>query len=127
MALLVYTDLGIDGFTHPHSHVKGDNSDADVLRGLPVDIGQLQPGVVLLLPCLQGVSGCEWRRYKKRDKTYVHVKSAIVLSGDVETGGQNFTFSRVVQEEALEQLVLNGKLLCRVIWQDVFMAHVIQT
>lgn len=38
-----------------------------------------------------------------------------------------FTFSRVVQEEALEQLVLDGKLLCRVIWQDVFMAHVIQT
>lgn len=38
-----------------------------------------------------------------------------------------FTFSRIVEEEALEQLVLNRNLLCRVIWQDVFMAHVIQT
>lgn len=63
--LLVYADLCVHGFTHPHSHVKGDDSDADVLRGLPVDIGQLQPGVVLLLPCLQGVSGCERRRYRE--------------------------------------------------------------
>lgn len=38
-----------------------------------------------------------------------------------------FTFSGVVEEEALEQLVLNRNLLCRVIRQDVFMAHVIQT
>lgn len=58
-------DLSVDAFTHPHSHVKGDDGDADVLRGLPVDVGQLQPGVVLLLPRLQGVSGCERRRYRK--------------------------------------------------------------
>lgn len=38
-----------------------------------------------------------------------------------------FTFGRVVQEEALEQLVLDGGLLCRVIGQDVFMAHIVQT
>lgn len=38
-----------------------------------------------------------------------------------------FTFSRVVHEEALKQLVLDGCLLCRVIGQDVFMAHIIQT
>lgn len=38
-----------------------------------------------------------------------------------------FTFSLVVQEEALEQLVLDGNLLRGVIRQDVFMAHIIQT
>lgn len=38
-----------------------------------------------------------------------------------------FTFSGVVQEEALKELVLNGNLLRRVVGQDVFMAHVIQT
>lgn len=38
-----------------------------------------------------------------------------------------FTFGRVVHEEALKQLVLDGSLLSRVIGQDVFMAHIVQT
>lgn len=56
-------DSPLWSFTHPHAHVEGDHSDTDVLRGLPVDVRQLQPGVVLLLPRLQGVSGCERRSY----------------------------------------------------------------
>lgn len=38
-----------------------------------------------------------------------------------------FTFGRVVHEEALKQLVLDGSLLSGVVGQDVFMAHVVQT
>lgn len=38
-----------------------------------------------------------------------------------------FTFGRVVHEEALKELVLDGGLLCRVIGQDVFVAYVVQT
>lgn len=50
---------------HPHAHVEGDDGDSDVLGGLPVDVRELQPGVVLLLPRLQGVSGYERRSYRR--------------------------------------------------------------
>lgn len=46
---------------YPHAHVEGDDGDSDVLCCLSVDVRELQPGVVLLLPCLQGISGCERR------------------------------------------------------------------
>lgn len=42
-------------------------------------------------------------------------------------GGGALTFGRVVHEEALKQLVLDGDLLCRVVGQDVLVAHVVQT
>lgn len=38
-----------------------------------------------------------------------------------------FTFGGVVHEEALEKLMLDGNLLCGVVGQDVFMAHIVQT
>ncbi len=61
--LRYYADLCVR-VIYPHAHVEGDDSDSDVLGGLPVDVWQLQPGVVLLLPRLQGVSGCERRSYR---------------------------------------------------------------
>lgn len=45
----------------------------------------------------------------------------------VGSGRSMFTFGRVVREEALKQLVLDGSLLGGVIGQDVFMAHIVQT
>lgn len=120
-------DSPLCSLTHPHAHVEGDHSDTDVLRGLPVDIRQLQPGVVLLLPGLQGVSGCERRSYRGEETQNKISKLECELSRRGRRYSVVFTFSRVVEEEALKQLVLNRKLLCRVIRQDVFMAHVIQT
>lgn len=53
------------------------------------------------------------------------------MKGDVKSWRGDsrgiFTFCRVVHEEALKELVLDGSLLCRVIGQDVFVAHIIQT
>lgn len=56
-------------FSYPHSHVEGDDSDSNVLSGLPVHVWKLQPRVVLLLPRFQSVSGCErrsWRGWQQR-------------------------------------------------------------
>ena len=39
----------------PVAHVEGDDRDANVLGRLAMDIRQLEPGVVLLLPGLQCV------------------------------------------------------------------------
>lgn len=41
-------DMGILGL--PHAHVEGDDGDTDVLSCFTVDIGELQPGMILLLP-----------------------------------------------------------------------------
>lgn len=63
------------------------------------------------------------------DKLWAVEKVCVKNSDESWTGDSRgmFTFSRVVHEEALKQLVLDGCLLCRVIGQDVFMAHIIQT
>ena len=37
--------------TYSASHVEGNDGDTDILGSFPVDIGQLQPGMILLLPC----------------------------------------------------------------------------
>lgn len=42
-----------------------------------------------------------------------------------ELGIEVFTFGRVEHEEALKQLMLDGNLLCGVVGQDVFMAHIV--
>lgn len=39
--------------TYPHAHIERDDRDSDVLCGFSVHIGELQPGVVLLLPRTQ--------------------------------------------------------------------------
>lgn len=36
--------------TYPHAHVEGDDGDTDILSCFPVDIRELQPRVILLLP-----------------------------------------------------------------------------
>lgn len=64
---------------YPHAHVEGDDGDPDVLRCLSVDVRELQPGVVLLLPCLQGVSGGEGRGYRER-RTITSLKNKKITS-----------------------------------------------
>lgn len=56
---------------YPHAHVEGDDGDSDVLGGLPVDVRELQPGVVLLLPGLQGVPGCERGSCRRRQIRHI--------------------------------------------------------
>lgn len=46
------------------AHVEGDNGDAHALCGLAVDVAQLQPRVVLLLPRPQRLLGYKWRIWK---------------------------------------------------------------
>lgn len=89
-----------------------------------MDVRQLQPGVVLLLPRLQGVSGCERRSCGTERRPGDQRNKGVAAAG---RGGAALTFSRVVQEEALKELVLDGDLLRGVVRQDVLVAHVIQT
>lgn len=63
----------------------------------------------------------------RKEKMITARSESALLPGKVTTGGGGaFTFRGVVREEALKELVLDGKLLRRVVWQDVFVAHVIQ-
>ena len=41
----------------PETHVERNDCHPDVLRRLLVDVGQLQPGMILLLPGLQSLLG----------------------------------------------------------------------
>lgn len=41
--------------TYPHAHIERDDRDSDVLCCFSVHIGELQPGVVLLLPRTQRI------------------------------------------------------------------------
>ena len=41
----------------PETHVERNDCHSDVLRRFLVDVGELQPGMVLLLPGLQGLLG----------------------------------------------------------------------
>ena len=45
----------------PETHVERNDCHSDVLRRLLVDVGQLQPGMVFLLPGLQSLLGCVGR------------------------------------------------------------------
>lgn len=60
-------------------------------------------------------------------ETWLCICTVTEVKGLCEDCRRVFTFGRVVHEEALKQLVLDGSLLCRVIGQDVFMAHIVQT
>ena len=42
----------------PETHVEWNDRHPDVFRGLLVNIRQLQPGMILLLPGLQGLLSC---------------------------------------------------------------------
>lgn len=48
------------------------------------------------------------------------------MSG-VKTDKWVITFGRVVHEETLKELMLNGNLLCGVVGQDVFVTNIVQT
>ncbi len=56
-------DIGV--LILPVAHVEGDDCDSDILRCLLVDVGQLQPRVVLLLPRSKSFVGTEWRIWNK--------------------------------------------------------------
>ena len=49
------------GLVVPVPHVEGDDGDPDVLGGLLVHVRELEPGVVLLLPGLEGALPGEGR------------------------------------------------------------------
>ena len=60
----------------PETHVEWNDCHPDVLRGLLVNVRQLQPGMILLLPGPQCVLARE-RRICDYDESYIIASQAI--------------------------------------------------